>query len=70
MKHRRETTKGVEVLVQWKDERTTWVTLKDMKNSYPLQMAKYAVQQCIVGDPVLAWWIQHVLDKLNHIIGK
>ena len=28
----RETTKEVEVLVQWKDGSTTWVNLKDMNN--------------------------------------
>ena len=50
----RETTKGFEVLVQWKDGRTTWVTLKDMKNSYP----------------VFAWWIWHLLEKCNRIIGN
>ena len=38
-KRRRETMKGVEGLVQWKDGRTTWVNLKDMKNSYPVQMS-------------------------------
>jgi hypothetical protein len=42
-KQRRETTKGWETLVQWKDGRTTWVMLKDMKNSYPVQLAEYAV---------------------------
>ena len=35
----RDTTKGVEVLVQWKDGRTTWATLKEMKNSHPVQIA-------------------------------
>ena len=32
----RETKKPVEVLDQWKYGITTWVTLKDMKNSYPV----------------------------------
>ena len=32
----RERKKPVEVLDQWKDGITTWVTLKDMKNSYPV----------------------------------
>ena len=36
---RRETTKGFEVLFQSKDGITTWVSLKDMKNSYPVKMA-------------------------------
>ena len=32
----RETKKPVEVLDQWKDGITTWVTLKDTKISYPV----------------------------------
>jgi hypothetical protein len=44
-KRRRETTKGHEILVQWKDGSTTWVALKDMKESYPLKLAECAVQR-------------------------
>ena len=46
------------------------MTLKDMKNSYTVQMAKYVVQHRIAGYPEFAWWIKHVLAKNNHIIGK
>ena len=46
------------------------MTLKDMKNSYPVQMAEYAVQRHIAGDPEFAWWIRHVLAKRNRIIGN
>ena len=67
-KHCRETTKGVEVLVQWKDGSTTWVTLKDMKNSYPVHMDSYAVHRRIEGDLVFVWWIRHVLEKCNCVI--
>ena len=66
----RETRKGFEILVQWKDGSTTWVTLKDTENSYPVQMAKYAVQRRIAGDPEFAYWIWHMLAKRNHIIGN
>ena len=69
-KRRRETTKGIEVLVQWKDGSTTWVNLKDMKNSYPVQMDEYTVQRRIAGDPAFAWWIRNVLVKRNRIIGN
>ena len=46
------------------------MTLKDMKNSYPVQMAKYAVQRRIAGEPVFEWWIRHLLAKSNRIIVK
>ena len=67
---RKETTKGWEILVQWKDGSSTWVTLKDMKNSYPVQLAEYATQRRLAGEPAFAWWIQHVLNKRNRIISK
>jgi hypothetical protein len=67
---RRETTKGWEILIQWKDGSTTWVSMKDIKNSYPVQLAEYATQRRIAGEPAFAWWIQHVLHKRNRIIAK
>ena len=63
-------TKVVEVLIQWKDGSTAWVTLKDMKNSYPEQMVKYVLQCRIEGNPEFEWWIQHMLEKCNRIIGN
>ena len=47
MNYCRKTTKGIEFLIQWKDGSTAWVTLKDMKNSYPVQMAEYVVHHRI-----------------------
>ena len=69
-KHNREITKEVEVLAQWKEGITTWVTLKDTKNLYPVHMSEYAVHWHISGDPVFAWCIRHVLIKCNCIIGN
>jgi hypothetical protein len=67
---RKETTRGWEILVQWKDGSTTWIALKDMKNSNPVQLAEYATQRRIAGEPAFAWWIHHVLNKRNRIISK
>ena len=67
IKHCRETKNGVEVFAQWKDEKTTWATLKDMEYSYPVQMAE---QRRIVGNPEFACWIRNVLTKRKFIIGK
>jgi hypothetical protein len=69
-KRRRETTKGWEILVQWKDGSTTWVTLKDMKESYPVQLAEYSVKNKISLEPAFAWWTPYVLKKRNRIIVK
>ncbi|KAI2511667.1 Reverse transcriptase (RNA-dependent DNA polymerase) [Fragilaria crotonensis] len=67
---RRETTIGWELLVQWKDQSTTWVSLKDMKEAYPVQSAEYATQARIAEEPAFAWWAPHTLKKRNRIIAK
>ena len=69
-RRRRETTIGWELCVQWKDQSTTWVTLKDMKEAYPVQSAEYAVQARIAEEPAFAWWAPHTLKKRNLIIAK
>ena len=42
-RRRHETTIGWELLAQWKDRSTNWISLKDLKESYPVQTAEYAV---------------------------
>ena len=69
-KRRRETTKGWELLIRWKDGRTDWVALKDIKQSYLVQVAEYAVSSCISEEPGFAWWVSSVLKKRNRIIAK
>ena len=60
---RRETTIGWELLVQWKDGRTNWITLKDLKESYPVQVAEYSVGARISMEPAFAWWVPYTLKK-------
>ena len=69
-KRRRETTKGWELLIQWKDGGTDWVALKDIKESYLVQVAEYVVSSCISEEPAFAWWASSVLKKCNRIIAK
>ena len=54
-KRRLETTKGWEILIQWKDGSTSWETMKDVKATYPLQLAEYALQKQIAKAPAFAW---------------
>ncbi len=69
-RRQRETTIGWELLVQWKDLSTTWVSLKDMKEAYPIQTAEYAVQARIAEEPAFAWWVNYTLKKRNRVIAK
>ena len=49
---------------------TNWVSLKDLKEAYPVQTAEYAVTAKIAMEPVFAWRVLYMLKKKNQIISK
>jgi hypothetical protein len=57
------TTKGWQLLVEWKDRSFDWIPLADLKNSYPVQVTEYAANNKIALE--LAWWV-----PCNQIIQK
>jgi len=67
---RRKTTKGWWLLVEWKDNTTSWVPFKELKALFPIELAEYAVANKIVEEPAFAWWVKDVLRKRNRIIAK
>jgi hypothetical protein len=67
---RRRTTKGWQMLVEWKDGSSDWLPLADLKESYPVQVAEYAYNNKIASEPAFAWWVSHVLKKRDRIIKK
>ena len=66
----KKTTRGWQVLVEWKDSTTTWMDLKDVKEANPIELAKYAVANGIDDEPAFAWWVPYVLKKRKRIISK
>lgn len=67
-KFRRQTTKGWHLLVQWKSGETSWETLKDMKEAYPVKVAEYAVAKKLVFEPAFQWWVPVVMKKKDRIL--
>ena len=66
----KQTTRGWSLLVNWKDGSSDWVKLKDLKDSYPVQIAEYAVANRIAEEPAFKWWVPSVLRKRNRIVAK
>ena len=64
-RRRSETTIGWELLAKWKDGSTDWVSLKNLKESYPEETAEYAVVAKIAMEPAFAWWVPYTLKKRN-----
>jgi hypothetical protein len=64
------TTQGWQLLVLWKDKSTSWVKLKDLKVSNPVELAESAVANWIAEEPAFKWWVFNTLRKRNCIISK
>jgi hypothetical protein len=58
------------LLLKWKDGSESWVSLKDVKESFPVQVAEYSVQARIQEEPAFAWWVPYVLKKRLQIVSK
>ena len=65
-----ETTKGWEINLKWHDGTTTWSKMKDVKDSYPVELAEYAATNGVSQQPAFKWWVSFVLKKRDRIISK
>ena len=69
-KRLRKTTIGWELLIAWRNGSESWVPLKDMKHSNPLEVAEYAVSKGIHTEPAFSWWVPYTLRKRDVIISS
>lgn len=66
----KKTTRGWQLLVEWKDGSMDWVKLSALKESYPVQLAEYAVANGIEHEPAFNWWVPKTLRRRDRIINK
>jgi hypothetical protein len=66
----KKTTRGWDVLVEWKDGTSSWLPVKDLKDSNPVELAEYAKANKLMEEPAFAWWAQKVLRRCDRIINK
>ena len=69
-RRRKLTTRGWELCVNWKDGSSNWVALKDLKDSYPIELAEYSINNKIDNEPAFAWWVPYVKKKSKTMISK
>ena len=65
-----QTTVGWKLLVTWKDGSETWIPLKDLKESNPVEVSEFARARGIDDEPAFTWWIPYTLRKRDIIISK
>ena len=75
----RKTTRGVDLLcaivsgqnADGSDRiKKTWHPLKEMKASYPIEVAEFAIARGIEKMPAFAWWVKYTLRKRDTIIAS
>ncbi len=49
---------------------TSWLPLKDVKESNPIELAEYAILNHIDDEPAFKWWVPLVIRKRNRMINK
>jgi hypothetical protein len=64
------TTRGWQLLVEWKNGSSDWISLKDLKESNPVEVAEFAIRNQIHDEPAFAWWVNTVIRHKNRIISK
>ena len=66
----KKTTMGWELMVRWKDGTESWIALKDLKYSNPLEVMSYDQANNLVDELAFVWWVPHFLLKRERIISK
>ena len=69
-KRRVITTTSWKLRVKWETGEHSWIALKDIKASNPVEVAEYAVRQGIGDEPAFAWWVKQTLKRKTVVISK
>ena len=64
------TTQGWQFCIQWSDGATDWVEMRDVKDSYPTQLAAYASRNKLSREPAFAWRIRQIQRQQRRNISK
>ena len=64
----RRTTKGWDICIEWKDGSSSWHPLCEVKNSFPIHLAEYAIKHELQDEPVFKWWIKDSLKRRKYMI--
>ena len=65
---KKKTTAGWQLEVEWRDGTTSWLPLKTLKETNPVQVAEYARGNQIDLEPAFDWWVPIVLRRRNRLI--
>jgi hypothetical protein len=65
---KKKTTAGWDLEVEWVDGLTSWLPLKELKETNTIETAQYAVDNRIDEEPAFDWWTRDVLKRKKRLI--
>ena len=57
-------------MISWKGGSTNWISLKDLKGSYPGEIAEYVKIKRLDKEPAFTCWVSYVLRKKQESFQK
>jgi len=70
-KYKKKTTTGWDLLeVKWKDGITSWLPLKTLKETNPIQVTEYTKANKIDSEPAFDWWVPVVMHQKTWLIAS
>ena len=66
-KRQRKTTVGWKLRCKLSDGTHQWFDLKDLKQSNPVEVARYARSCDLAEEPAFKWWVPYTLKKVSAI---
>ena len=67
-KTKKKTTAGWDLEVEWRDGSTSWLPLKELKETNAIEVAEYAITNRINEEPAFDWWAKDVIKKKKRLI--
>ena len=69
-KRLRQTTKGWDFCVLWKNGEEQWIPLRELKASNPVEVADYVTANNLQNEPAFKWWVPYIVRKRDNIVSK
>jgi hypothetical protein len=63
-----KSTAGWDFEVEWKDGTTSWLPLKESKETNGVEVAQYANDNRLIEEPAFTWCAPHYLKKMKRLI--
>ncbi len=63
-------TEGWNICLQWAEVSSSWHPMNDVKNSFSIQLADYAVTHHLQNEQCFSWWVKNTLKKRDRIVSS